>query len=119
MEISEKRILTNIQLTTYQKISIAKIANAPTDKIAGEEVSNGRKMVAARDILIKLGLIDFNNGRATLTDKGTQTARDAGLVDDMDSLTDEGNKYAFAENGKIRESFAFLRDLNVSVSLLR
>lgn len=119
MKLSEKRILTNIRLTTHQKMVLAKIINAQTDHIAGEEVSNGRKIVAARNVLMKLGLVNFNNGRASLTNKGMQAARDEGLIDETGNLTDEGKKYAFAGEGKLKEEFNLLRDLNATALLSR
>jgi len=82
-----------------------------TDKVAGEEISRDANMVAARDVLIKLGYINYNRGRASLTPTGEQLARDEGIWDEMGQLTPQGEEHSRGEDegekyGPTVEAFA-------------
>ncbi len=96
--INEKRTLTTIRLTTNQKKVMTRIISAPTAKSAADAVNMGRGMVAAREMLVKLGLIRYSNDSASITDEGRTVMVDSNLIDEMDKLTDEGNEYAFEED---------------------
>lgn len=86
---------TNItDLTDAQKQVMTKLAKAPTPTVALTEISDGRKLVAARDMLDKLDLIDFDENEAEITDQGWDLMRDLNLVDEAGELTDEGIGYA-------------------------
>ena len=93
-KLIEKRIVATVRLTNNQKAVMTKIVAAPTEKVAADEISSGRELVTARDMLVKMGLIEFRDGYAALTTDGTKILKDSNLVDDMDALTDEGQKHA-------------------------
>lgn len=89
---------TNItDLTDAQKQVLTKIAKSPTPTVAVSEISEGRKLVAARDMLERLGLISFDQNSAEITEQGRELMRDLNLIDAADELTDEGTKYASAD----------------------
>lgn len=92
--LPEKQILTTIRLSGTQKAVLTKIIASSTEEQAYEQISDGRNLVAARDILKKLGLIEFEEGSATVTDTGKQVMKDENLLDDSDQLTDEGQQFA-------------------------
>lgn len=99
MKLNEIRMLSGIHPTDNQKSVIAKIVAAPNPKVAGEEISGNANMIAARNILMKLGVLTFSAGAAELTDKGQQIAKDENITDDSGQLTDVGNALAFGEEG--------------------
>lgn len=95
------RLLSTIRLTDSQKRVIAKISAAATPTVAGEEISKDANLVAARNMLMKLGVITFVDNRAEITDKGNQLAVEENIVDEQGELTELGNKLAFtASNGQ-------------------
>jgi len=51
-------------------------------------------MVAARNLLMRLGLIEFGSNGASLTDRGSQVAQDEGLIDASGNLTPAGQQFA-------------------------
>lgn len=89
------RLLSAVHPTTSQKRVLAKIAAAPTPTVAGEEISKDANLVAARNMLMKLGVISFADGEAILTDRGTQIAADENIVGQDGQLTPAGEKLAF------------------------
>lgn len=89
------RLLSTIRLNDNQKRVLAKIAAAPTPTVAGEEISKETNLVAARNMLMKLGIITFVDNRAEITDKGQALAKEENITDDSGGLTDAGNKLAF------------------------
>lgn len=91
------RILNTFRPTTIQKQVIAKIAAAATPTVAGDSVSSGANTVSARDTLVKLGIITFEAGEATLTDLGTQIATAENIVDETGGLTQVGQSLAGAK----------------------
>ncbi len=103
MIINEKRQEGNISLSHTQKFVLAKLLAAETPMVAYESVSaydsqgdEGANVVAARDQLTRLGLMTYRQGEAAITDVGTASMTDANLVDEMGTLTDDGNIYAYA-----------------------
>lgn len=95
--LTEKEILTTIRLSGVQKSVLAKIVAAATPEVGYEQISNGRNFVAARDILKKLGLIDFSEGTASMTEAGNKVMKDENLMDDTGQLTSDGQSYVEAE----------------------
>ena len=95
--INEKRTLTTVRLTDNQKKVMTTILSSATEKLAADNISKGRQVVTARDILIKLGLIEYRDGFAAVTPEGEQLLKDSGLIDDMGQLTDEGSKFAYED----------------------
>ena len=92
--ISETRTLSTIHLSDTQKAVLSKIIGSATPETALEEISDGRNMVAARDILQKLGLIEVTDRDASITDEGNEVMKDENLVDDMGELTQDGQQYS-------------------------
>lgn len=91
------RLLSTIRLTDNQKRVLAKIAAAPTPTVAGEAISKEPNLVAARNTLMKLGVITFVDNRAEITDKGQHLGKEENILDDAGGLTDAGNKLAFTK----------------------
>lgn len=91
------RILDTFRPTKTQKQVIAKIAGAATPTVANDAVSMGTNTVAARDALIKLGLIAVNGGEVSLTDTGMQLAVAENITDESGGLTPEGQTLATSE----------------------
>jgi len=98
MDISnEAQVLTNIRLSTTQKFILTKLALPnETAVVSYNRISSGRNLVANRDVLVKLGLIQINNNEAVITNKGKQALGDEGLTDNG-VLTKIGNEYAYAD----------------------
>lgn len=95
-----------IGLTDAQKtvLSLIFISN-DKPRVAAEDIRKGGvKLKAAQDLLadpekFKDPLITVDDQGPTLTDEGKQIMRDEGLLDDNDELTDEGNTFAYGEEG--------------------
>ncbi len=96
--ITERRILTNIHLTDYQKKVLAKLHAANDEHDAYSDISIGDiNMIAARDTLEKIGLIDLDQSQETamVTPQGTEAMQRENLLDDMGQLTDEAQQYIY------------------------
>lgn len=107
MRLNEVQIMNSVHPTDNQKRVLAKIAASPTSTVAAEEISTGQNMVAARDMLMKLGLITLNNGEAAMTERGAQVAVDENLIDDNGQLTKTGQAYAYTgSNGQVDADMA-------------
>jgi len=96
--LTEKQILTTLQLSGVQKTLLAKITAAATPEVAYEQISDGRNFVANRDTLKRLGLISFEEGSASVTEAGKKVMRDENLMDPSDQLTKDGQQYVQVEN---------------------
>lgn len=114
------RILDTFRPSKTQKQVIAKLAGAATPTVGNDAVSMGANTVAARDALVKLGLVTVTNGEAFLTDAGVQLATAENITDESGGLTPEGQKLASSEEinqapdvitQPSMESFAALRSL--------
>lgn len=88
------RIIDTVRLTNNQKRVIAKIKASPTPKVALEEISDDQNLIAARNMLVKLGLVEIVAGEVFLTDSGEQMAVDENIVDEAGELTQTGNELA-------------------------
>lgn len=113
-------ILDTFRPTKTQKEVIAKIAGAATPTVAHDAVSMGVNTVAARDTLIKLGLIELDGGEVSLTDAGSQLATAENITDETGGLTANGQALASTEevnqapdvvDQPPMESFATLKSL--------
>lgn len=91
------RIMSAVHPTENQKRVLAKIAAAPTPTVAAEEISKNANLVAARNMLMKLGVITFADNEAALTDKGQQIAQEENVVDEGGQLTELGQKLAYTD----------------------
>lgn len=114
-------VLSTIRPTENQKRVLAKIISSPTPTVAGDAISSGQGIVAARNMLMKLGLITLTNGTAAVTDRGTQVATAENIIDQGGQLTTIGKELAFskdsgeadteAQKNSPMESFALIREL--------
>lgn len=91
------RLMSAVHPTTNQKRVLAKIAAAPTPVVAGTEISKDANLVAARNLLMKLGLITFADGSAEMTEKGQQVAADENIVDQSGELSSVGQELAYTD----------------------
>lgn len=91
------RLLSAVHPTVNQKRVLAKILASPTPSVAAQQVSGDANLVAARNMLMKLGMITFSNGEAALTQSGLQIASDEGIADQSGGLTDVGQKLAHTD----------------------
>lgn len=96
-KINEVQVLTNIRLSHAQKFVLAKLMlpNA-TPLTSYESVSSGKNVVANRNVLIKLGMVKVGANEAQITEKGKDALKNENLVDDMGTLTPQGEQYAYA-----------------------
>lgn len=86
------RLLNTLRPTTFQKQVLAHITGAPTPKLAAANIATNRNLMAARDMLAKLGIITYSDAGAALTDKGITLATEENITDETGQLTDEGSK---------------------------
>lgn len=96
--INERMHHDTIQLSSAEKYVLTKLIAVETPLNAYEEVSRGNNVVAARDKLTKLGLMTFAENDAQITENGQEALRKEGLVDEMGSLSEEGQLWGFAES---------------------
>ena len=117
-DLHERELTPNFSLSIAQKTVLTKTLSAPTEKVAGEEISKNPKLVTARDMLTQYGLLDYDKstGKAKVTDKGLEIMKEENLIDEMDELTPEGEKFAFPEEGtpeeETFETFSLLKQIN-------
>lgn len=123
MKIDERQIIKQLNFTEAQKAVLSKIINSQNPKAAGSAITSDRKMIVARDFLIRLGIINHDpaTGAISITNGGQLAMIDAGLTDESGRLTDVGNKYANVgssspqNNQDVKqsfESFDLLREIN-------
>lgn len=123
--ITEKRILTNVHLTQHQKQALATIFSASSASLAYEHISGGApNLMAAAKILDKLGMVIIHgDDEITVTEAGKSIMRDEGLLDDTDTLTDDGQKAMDTDNEKggpemtteqppAMESYRLIKEIN-------
>lgn len=115
--LNEKRTFTTVRLTENQKKVMTRIVASATEVLAAEEISKGRGLVAARDLLVKLGLIEFRDGSATITSSGEKIMKDTNLTDDMGELTEEGNKFAYEEGNQPMATESLIKQIHQTLSL--
>lgn len=95
--INEVQVLTNIRLSQAQKYILAKLVLPNSTPLTSyEEISSGKNIVANRDILIKLEMLKLGANEAEITDKGINALKNENLVDNNNSLTQQGEQYAYA-----------------------
>ena len=73
-------------LTDTQKKIMVIIRASTTPRIAFENTNNDPNMIAARDALKQMNLIDVVGSEVALNDTGIQTMRDEGLTDESGEL---------------------------------
>ena len=117
MSTLKEKFINSLSLTANQKTVIAKIAAAPTEKVAAEDISHGTNLVSARDMLMRMGMITFKDAQsATLTDKGRKLAQDENVIDETGSLTDEGKKLVGGGGPETApmEAFSLVKQLSIN-----
>lgn len=92
--LNESRIIPVVHPTTNQSAVLAKIASAPTPKLAASNISDSPNLAAARDMLQKMGLITLNDEGAFLTDQGKEVMVNQNLMDPSGGLTQDGQNLA-------------------------
>lgn len=99
MNILEKRIYQNIRLTNSQKEVLAKLyLNKDKPQVGKEDITqspSARNLLAARDMLIKLGLLEETEGGHIPSEKGIEVMVNHALIDDAGELTEDGEQYAY------------------------
>ena len=110
--INEKRTMTTVRLTENQKRVMTTIVSSATEKLAAENISTGRGMITARDILVKLELIVADDTSAALTSAGEQLLKDYNLIDEMGELTEEGSKFAYGDQEEVATESVF-KQINI------
>lgn len=112
-------VLPTIRLTDHQKKVMTTIVASETPVVAGERISGNVNIVAARDILVDLGLITYDENKgATITDSGKQVMIDHALIDENGELTEDGLKYAYdgekvqQESVSYKEKFKMIKHLS-------
>lgn len=94
MRILEDRKNAIISPTTAQKTVLCKTKAAPTPQVAAREISRGQNLLAARDMLVRLGLLTVEDNEANVTAEGEEVMRNQNLLDENGELTPEGAKLA-------------------------
>ena len=98
--MNESQVSPNINLSTHQKMLLAKIQSTPMSPKGGKRVAfEDEKMITARDILLKLGIItkDDESGLFNLTDRAEVLMQETGITDESGELTDAGTQLAAGE----------------------
>lgn len=98
--ILERKIIPVTHPTDNQKSVLAKIASSATPQLAAADISDTPNLVAARDLLIQMGLIELDDNGAHLTDQGQQVMVDQNLTDDGGNLTDAGQQAAYGDEAE-------------------
>ena len=94
MPLFEDRTNAIISPTNHQKAVLCKIKAAATPQVAASEISRDQHLLAARDMLQRLGMISIADNQAMVTDAGEELMRNQNLIDESGELTDEGRNYA-------------------------
>lgn len=92
MKINE--IVSNdYMLSDYQKEVLLLIALSATPRQAYDSTVGNDNIVTARNLLIKLGFVNYSNNQLMLTDTGQDALISFNLIDDTGQPTPEGVKY--------------------------
>lgn len=101
-----------IRLSDNQKRVLVRVSQAPTGLLGATEAGRDDKLATSRDMLVKLGLLDYDGGEATVNDEGMEVMQDEGLVDESGELTEEGQKWLGDESGE--KSGGLMKDINTA-----
>lgn len=103
MRLHEKR-LQLVQLTQHQQQVLAQIFTS-TPEVAVSQTSGDANLVAAREALIRLGLVTGSTDEGfTVTESGKQVMVNHGLLDDGDVLTSAGEQALVGDQEPQQES---------------
>lgn len=95
--ILETQITTNINLTTNQKMVLAKIVGSPDTGSLGKKVPlTTEKLTVAKGVLVKMGLISVDDvtGLVRITTQALDVMREDGVIDETGQLTEIGKDLA-------------------------
>ncbi len=98
--ILERRIVPVTHPTESQKSVMSKIVAAATSQLAAADISGTPNLVAARDMLEKMGLIYLDDEGAHLTDQGNEVMINQNLVSPGGGLTDDGQEAAHGDEAE-------------------
>jgi len=89
------RILHSVNLSEIQSKLLLVVKIAETPEMAFEELSKqapetSGNIAGARDVLIKLGMIEVTDNQVLVTSKGEEIMRDEYLIDEMGEPTEKG-----------------------------
>jgi hypothetical protein len=93
-------VTTLTRPTDNQKAVLAKITAAATPQLATADISDTPNLVAARDMLDRLGLIDIDDEGAHITDLGREVMVNQNLATADGQLTDDGQKAAYGDEAQ-------------------
>jgi len=97
MSIDDNQQAANIRLSQAQKFVLTKLMLPDATPLTSyEQTSGGRNIVANRDTLVKLGMVEVGENSANITERGKAALTQEGLMDDSGALTTQGEEYAFA-----------------------
>lgn len=96
--MNESQVLPTINLSTHQKMVLAQLSVGNSDEGKRLHLTDD-KLKTGHDILVKLGIIEFDKSTETsqLTDTANTLMVDAGITDEQGTLTDLGKKFAAGE----------------------
>lgn len=100
MRILENNVIQLTRPTDNQKAVLAKIVAAATPQLAAADISDTPNLVAARDMLDKLGLIDIDDEGAHITDLGNEVLVNQNLATPDGQLTTDGQKAAYGDEAE-------------------
>lgn len=98
--ILENQIVPITRPTDNQKAVLAKITAAATPQLALADIADTPNLVAARDLLVQMGLIDIDDEGAHLTDKGQEVMTAQNLATSDGTLTDDGQAAAYGDEAE-------------------
>lgn len=110
--ILEDRVNAILRPTRHQKEVLAKIRGAATPETAAANVSQDAHLVAARDLLVKLGLIEVQDGQASITPRGEEVMRNQNLIDETGQLTPEAQQMVSGAKEAQPTQESLLRTIN-------
>ena len=96
-KILENRIQPITRPTDNQKAVLSKITAAATPQLALADIADTPNLVAARDLLVQMGLIDIDDEGAHITDQGNEVMVNQNLATADGQLTDDGQKAAYGD----------------------
>ena len=95
--ILERKIIPVTHPTDNQKSVLAKIVAAATPQLAAADISENPNLSAARDMLVRMQLINLDNEGAHVTDAGNEVMVNQNLATPDGQLTDDGQIAAYGE----------------------
>lgn len=89
LEISDPR---NLRLTDIQKAVLLTVFVAQTPQLAFEATTGSEHIIQSRDFLAQNSLITLSSNAAKITSFGLDTLIANGLIDEMEQVTELGQK---------------------------